>query len=70
MTNPRTFIVRVSESPPRVIVEDVRYRRRVVADGLGDVGEQITVWLKPRQDALPDALPDEAGREDSVSPAP
>jgi muconolactone delta-isomerase len=35
----RTFVVRVSESEPRVVVEDVRSRERVVARDLGAVGE-------------------------------
>jgi hypothetical protein len=37
----RTFVVRVSESEPRVVVEDVRSRERVVAAGLTAVGEAI-----------------------------
>ena len=37
----RTFIVRVSETEPRVVVEDVRSRERVVAADLSAVGEAI-----------------------------
>jgi muconolactone delta-isomerase len=37
----RTFVVRVSESEPRVVVEDVRSRERVVAANLAAVGEAI-----------------------------
>jgi hypothetical protein len=37
----RTFIVRVSETEPRVIVEDVRSRERVVARDLNAVPEAI-----------------------------
>jgi hypothetical protein len=38
---PRRFVVTVSESPARVVVEEVRSRRRVVADGTGAVGDTI-----------------------------
>jgi hypothetical protein len=41
----RTFIVRISESPRRVVVEDVRTRRRVVAPGVDEVGRSIGVLL-------------------------
>ena len=64
VSNPRTFIVRVSETPRRVIVEDVRHRRRAVAEGLDGVGAQIAVWLQTQP---PEPKPLE--REDSVSPA-
>jgi hypothetical protein len=37
----RTFVVRVSETESRVIVEDVRSRRRVVARDLSGVAEAI-----------------------------
>lgn len=37
----RTFVVRVSESEPRVIVEDVRSRERVVVTSLGGVPAAI-----------------------------
>jgi hypothetical protein len=37
----RTFIVRVSETEPRVIVEDVRSRERVVAVDVASVSEAI-----------------------------
>jgi len=39
----RTFVVRVSESEPRVIVEDVRSRERVVATSLGGVPAAIEI---------------------------
>ena len=42
----RTFVVTVSETPSRVVVEDVRNARRAVAAGLGAVGEQIESWLE------------------------
>ena len=37
----RTFVVRVSETEPRVVVEDVRSRERAVARDLSAVGEAI-----------------------------
>ena len=43
----RTFVVTVSESPFRVVVEDVRNARRAVAVELATVGEQIESWLEP-----------------------
>lgn len=46
----RTFVVTVSESPARVVVEDVRTRRREVADDLEQVGERIAGWLEPPAD--------------------
>lgn len=42
---PRTFVVTVSEEPARVVVEDVRARRREVADDLDAVGSRIASWL-------------------------
>jgi hypothetical protein len=46
----RTFIVRVSESPPRVVIEDVRTQRRAVRTDLNAVGGQIADWLRdPKQ---------------------
>ena len=63
----RTFIVRITASPQRVIVEDVREHRRAVAGDLAGVGGQIASWLR-----LPLGNPAEvdgrAPREDSVSP--
>jgi hypothetical protein len=63
----RTFIVRVTTAPPRVIVEDVREGRRVVVGGLSAVGPEIAAWL-----GLAAANPPEgsgsSSREDSVSP--
>jgi hypothetical protein len=37
----RTFVVTVSDSPDRVVVEDVRDRRRTVAPDLAAVGGEI-----------------------------
>ncbi len=69
VTTSRTFIVRVTESPSRVVIEDVRTRRRAVARDLTDVGAQIAAWL-----ALPGVAPvvdiEPGPREDSVSPPP
>jgi muconolactone delta-isomerase len=42
----RSFVVRVSGDTPRVVVEDVRTREKVVADSLEAVGEQIERWLQ------------------------
>jgi hypothetical protein len=42
----RTFIVRVSDSPPRVVVEDVRALRTIAAASLDAVGPQIAMWLR------------------------
>jgi hypothetical protein len=41
----RTFVVRVSETDARVVVEDVRSRERVVARDLTDVAEAISRLL-------------------------
>ena len=41
----RTFIVKVTDSPPRVVVEDVRAQRQAVAADLDAVGHQIAIWL-------------------------
>jgi hypothetical protein len=46
----RTFVVRVSETEPRVIVEDVRSRERVVAADLSDLAgaiERLLAGEKP-----------------------
>jgi hypothetical protein len=47
----RTFVVRVSEAEPRVVVEDVRTRERVVAADVAAVGEAIKRLLEsePRE---------------------
>jgi hypothetical protein len=59
----RTFIVRVSESPLRVVIEDVRERRRAVAAELQAVAPQIASWLA----ATPDGeTPDTPAAEDSA----
>jgi hypothetical protein len=42
----RTFIVRVSESPPRIVIEDVRTLRTVVAADLDAIAAQIAAWLR------------------------
>jgi len=39
------FVVTVSDSPPRVLVEDVRSRRKAVAEELGTVGSVIARLL-------------------------
>jgi hypothetical protein len=65
----RTFIIRVSESPPRVVVEDVRERRRAVAADVAGAGAQIDAWLAG---AAKEPVGDrgDRAREDCVSPPP
>jgi hypothetical protein len=46
----RTFVVRVSETEPRVVVEDVRSRERIVAADLSAVGEAIRRLLESEQE--------------------
>ena len=65
VTTTRTFIVRVTDSPRRVVLEDVRERRRAVVRDLAEVGLQIQAWL-----AVPAVHSEPAAREDSVSGAP
>jgi hypothetical protein len=54
----RTFVVTVSESPERFIVEDVRSGRRAVGDDLADVGRQIAGLLEPAPEPCEDGPPD------------
>ncbi|HEX6460541.1 MAG TPA: hypothetical protein VF032_16605 [Thermoleophilaceae bacterium] len=49
----RTFVVRVSETEPRVIVEDVRSRERVVAADLSAVAEAIARLLASQKTERP-----------------
>jgi hypothetical protein len=46
----RTFIVRVSDSPPRVVIEDVRTLRTIAAADLDAVGRQIAEWLRDAEE--------------------
>jgi hypothetical protein len=46
----RTFVVTVSEAPQRVVVEDVRSRRRTLAPDLGAVGRRIAELLEQSAD--------------------
>lgn len=64
----RTFIVRVSDAPRRVVVEDVRAQRTVVVPGLAAVGPCIARLLE----GSPGDVRDTAAhpREDSVSAPP
>jgi len=48
----RSFVIRVSESSPRVIVEDVRTREKVVAESFAEVGEAIERWLQGDREAV------------------
>ena len=59
----RTFIVRVSQTPLRVVVEDVRTQRRAVALDLDAVGAQIAAWLRPD-----DEEPADGGEDESMRP--
>jgi hypothetical protein len=56
----RSFVVRVSGSTPRVVVEDVRTREKVVVESLDAVGAVVERWL--HEGAAP-AEPVEAGEE-------
>jgi hypothetical protein len=50
----RTFIVRISDSPRRVTIEDVRTRHRVLPPDLDAVGPAIAELLRePAQDQPP-----------------
>lgn len=51
----RTFIVRVSEAEPRVVVEDVRSRERLVAADVQGVGEAIRRLLDQGVEQRPSA---------------
>ena len=51
----RTFVVSVSTAPTRVVVEDVRNRRRAVAGDLAGVGEEIAEMLDDPDQADMDA---------------
>lgn len=50
--------MRVSESPHRVIVENVRERSHVLVEDLAAIGTQIERWLRPAAEVTPT---DEAG---------
>ena len=41
----RTFVVSVTTAPVRVVVEDIRNRRRAVAGDLAGVGDEIAGML-------------------------
>ena len=51
----RTFVITVTESPARVVVEDVRTGLRTVAADLATVGGEIARFLKtpPGQAEIP-----------------
>jgi hypothetical protein len=51
----RTFVVRVSEAEPRVVVEDVRSRERLVAADVQAVGEAIRRLLESELKERPSA---------------
>jgi len=53
----RTFVVSVSASPARVVIEDVRSGRRAVAPDLDTVGGEIAGLLSDH------ATPDQEPRE-------
>jgi hypothetical protein len=54
---PRTFVVTVRSGPERVVVEDVRGRRRAAAPDVAAASAQILRWLEaPRSgDEAPQA---------------
>ena len=59
----RTFVVTVSESPARVVIEDVRSRERIVAADVSDVGAKIARWMSRAQTgAAADRIPYAARR--------
>ena len=56
----KTFVITVSDSPSRVVVEDVRNRRRAVAADLDGVGAEIARLIDvPREEEQVD---DESAR--------
>lgn len=59
---PRTFLVTVTDSPARVVVEDVRNRRRAVAPRLAEVGDQIARLEAPARRTEDDELPPADGQ--------
>jgi hypothetical protein len=56
----RTFVVRVSESEPRVVVEDVRSREHVVAADVAAVSEAIERLLHGEKPDRPNPPPSPA----------
>ncbi|HEY1596485.1 MAG TPA: hypothetical protein VGF74_13895 [Thermoleophilaceae bacterium] len=56
----RTFVVRVSETEPRVVVEDVRSRERVVAVDLSGVSAAIERLLESERPDRPSSPPSPA----------
>jgi hypothetical protein len=67
----RTFIVRVSDAPRRVVVEDVRTQRTVVVPSLAAIAACIAGLLgDPPRDPAPSTPPAPVAREDSVSTPP
>jgi hypothetical protein len=67
----RTFIVRVSDAPRRVVVEDVRTQRTVVVPSLAAIAASIAGLLgDPPRDPAPSTPPAPVAREDSVSAPP
>ncbi len=56
----RTFVVRVSETEPRVVVEDVRSRERVVAVDLSGVSAAIDQLLNREKPERPSPPPSPA----------
>jgi hypothetical protein len=56
----RTFVVRVSETEPRVVVEDVRSRERVVAVNMSGVSAAIERLLESEKPDRPSSPPSPA----------
>lgn len=55
--------MRVSESPDRVIVENVRERSHVLVEDLAAIGAQIERWLRPAAEVAPTDAPDTSGAD-------
>jgi hypothetical protein len=71
----RTFIVRISEAPRRVVIEDVRTQRRSVPRDLDAIGSHIAAFMSEAEAGHaaggregPNNSNPAVPREDSVSP--
>ncbi len=55
--------MRVTESPRRVVVENVRERSQMLVGDLDAVGTQIETWLEHEPEVGPAVAPDANGRD-------